>query len=191
MSASRKIEGQVIGTAPLESVTILKNDQVLWNQSYGATSAPKNAPMQVAVAFSSSSEPVNPRDNPRGWRPWTGTVKAQGARIIEGRPVAAPNTSLWEVAPAPGATDAWSFSSASRGSTSTLVFTLDEVKSGATLDIRIEPGQEFGGAPPAFRPHQPVEPVNLSIRLADLRDGAQSARVRAVDYQDEMWMFVS
>ncbi len=186
MDKSRRIAGQVIGTAPLESVTVLKNDQVLWSQSYVDAAADKNAPVQVAVSFSSPSEPVNPRDNPRGWRPWVGTLQVQGAKIVSGAPAASGNTTLWKTAAVPGSTDTWSFATASRGSTSTMIYTLSEVKSGAVLNLSINAGREFGGAPPYFRAHQPVEAVNLSIRVNDLRDGAQTARVNATDYQDSI-----
>lgn len=184
MDTARRITGQVIGTAALDSVTVLKNDQVLWSQSYTEAGSDRNAPIQVAVSFSSPSEPVNPRDNPRGWRPWVGTLQVQGAKIVAGRPAGAANTTLWKTAAVPGSADTWSFAAASRGSTSTMIYTLDDVKSGAALNISINAGNEFGGAPPVFRKHQPVEPVNLTVRLSDLRDGAQTARVNATDYQD-------
>ncbi|MBM4204800.1 MAG: DUF3604 domain-containing protein [Gammaproteobacteria bacterium] len=186
MDTSRRISGQVIGTAPLQTVTVLKNDQVLWSQSYVDAPADKSAPVQIALEFTSSSEPLNPRDNPRGWRPWVGTVQVQGAKIVSGAPAAAANTTLWKTAAVAGTGNTWSFSTASRGNTSTLIYTLDEVKSGASILISIDAGREFGGAPPVFREHQPVEPVTLSVRMADLRDGAQTARINVKDYQDQI-----
>lgn len=186
MTANRRISGQVIGTAPLQTVTVLKNDQVLWSQTYAGQSPARSDQVEIAVAFTSSSEPANPRDNPRGWRAWNGRLQVQGAKLVSGRPAMAADTTLWKTAAAPDAPDTWTFSTASRGNTSTLLFTLDDVKAGAVLNISIDAGLEFGGAPPMFRQHQPIEPLNLSIRLADLRDGAQTARVPASDYQDEI-----
>jgi hypothetical protein len=113
-----------------------------------------------------------------------GTLQVQGAKIVDGRPAGAANTTLWKTAAVPGSADTWSLAAASRGSTSTMIYTLDEVKAGATLNISINAGREFGGAPPVFRQHQPVEAVNLTVRLSDLREGAQTARVNATDYQD-------
>jgi hypothetical protein len=186
MDTSRRISGKVIGTAPLQTVTILKNDQILWSQSFGDTLADKSAPVQIALEFTSPSEPVNPRDNPRGWRPWVGTVQVQGAKIISGTPAGPARTTLWKTAAVPGTDNTWSFAAASRGNTSTLVYTFDEVKSGASILISVNAGQEFGGAPPIFRQHKAVEPVTLNVRMTDLRDGAQTARINAQDYQDQI-----
>ena len=184
MNKNRKLSGRVIGTAPLESVSILKNDQLLWSQSYAGTDARRGERTRLAISFSSSAEPTNQRDNPRGYRPWVGTLEVTGAAIVEGSVAANASTSLSAIKP--GADGRWAFKTASRGAASTLLVTLDEVKAGATLTLNIEGGVEFGGAPPIYRQHQRLDPATLQVRLTDLKSGAQVARIPAPDYQDEV-----
>ncbi len=184
MNKNRKLKGRVIGTAPLESVSILKNDQLLWSQSYAGTDFRRGEPTRVAISFTSSAEPINQRDNPRGYRPWVGTLEVTGATIVEGHVAANASTSLSAIKP--GSDGKWAFKTASRGAASTLLVTLDEVKAGATLTLNIEGGVEFGGAPPIYRQHQRLDPATLQVRLTDLKSGAQVARIPAPDYQDEI-----
>jgi len=184
MDKNRKLKGRVIGTAPLESVSILKNDQLLWSQSYAATDFRRGEPTQLAISFNSSSEPINQRDSPRGYRPWVGTLDVQGATVVEGHVATNASTSLSSIKPA--ADGEWTFRTASRGAASTLIVTLDAVKAGAILTLNIEGGQEFGGAPPIYRQHQSLEPATLQVRLTDLKSGAVVARIPAPDYQDEI-----
>ncbi len=184
MNKNRKLKGRVIGTAPLESVSILKNDQLLWSQSYAGTDFRRGEPTQLAISFSSSAEPINQRDNPRGYRPWVGTAEVTGATIVEGHVAANGSTSLSAIKP--GADGKYMFRTASRGAASTLLLTLAEVKAGATLTLNIEGGVEFGGAPPIYRQHQQLDPATLQVRLTDLKSGAQVARIPAPDYQDEI-----
>lgn len=184
MNKNRKLKGRVIGTAPLESVSILKNDQLLWSQSYAGTDFRRGEPTRVAISFTSSAEPINQRDNPRGYRPWVGTLEVTGATIVEGHVAANASTSLSAIKP--GSDGKWAFKTASRGAASTLLVTLDEVKAGATLTLNIEGGVEFGGAPPIYRQHQRLDPATLQVSLTDLKSGAQVARIPAPDYQDEI-----
>lgn len=184
MNKTRKLSGRVIGTAPLESVSILKNDQLLWTQSYAGSDFRRGEPTQLAISFNSSAEPVNPRDNPRGYRPWVGTLEVTGATVVAGHVAANASTSLSAIKPE--ADGKWTFRTASRGAASTLVITLDEVKAGATMTLNIEGGVEFGGAPPIYRQHQKLDPATLQVRLTDLKGGAQVARIPAPDYQDEI-----
>lgn len=184
MNKNRKLKGRVIGTAPLESVSILKNDQLLWSQSYAGTDFRRGEPTRVAISFTSSAEPINQRDNPRGYRPWVGTLEVTGATIVEGHVAANASTSLSAIKP--GSDGKWAFKTASRGAASTLLVTLDAVKAGATLTLNIAGGVEFGGAPPIYRQHQRLDPATLQVRLTDLKSGAQVARIPAPDYQDEI-----
>ena len=45
----RTVEGRVIGTAPIESVTLLKNDEPIWSETYGVGPRPARRPRGVAA----------------------------------------------------------------------------------------------------------------------------------------------
>ena len=58
-SESRQIAGRVIGTAPIRSITLFKNDHVLEAWGYNEVSGD-----DLALTFYSESYPYHPDDNP-------------------------------------------------------------------------------------------------------------------------------
>lgn len=76
---NRVLSGKVIGTGPVDTVTVVKNGQEIWTQRYASTPIGKHA--WIHVGFESSSE-VFIRDNPRGYRTWNGSLEVQGAKLI-------------------------------------------------------------------------------------------------------------
>ena len=82
-TTERRIRGQVIGTAPIDNITLIKNDTEVWRYDYltanGDLPGEKEA---LLLSFASDSKPVQPGDNPRGWRHWRGTLRVENARIL-------------------------------------------------------------------------------------------------------------
>jgi hypothetical protein len=75
----RRMTCRVIGTAPIESIHVVKNSEVIFSRRY--LTAPIEPHMFVRVAFESSSEAFT-YDNPRGYRRWKGTLEVKGAQIV-------------------------------------------------------------------------------------------------------------
>jgi len=73
----RKIVGSVFGTAPIESITLVKNGAEIWNRDCLVTDERRF----VEVRFWSPSDPVI-RDSPRGWRQWEGSLEVRGAKLV-------------------------------------------------------------------------------------------------------------
>ena len=71
----RLIEGQVIGTVPIDEISVVRNGEDIWKRNYrtqGIKRLPKSGTFQFS--FFSESRPYHPGDNPRGWRSWYGTL---------------------------------------------------------------------------------------------------------------------
>ncbi len=78
-SAQRKIEGRVLGTAPIDTVDVVKNGRVLVTTRHLTKAAAPEG--WVQVAFYSQSEDLI-RDAPRGDRIWQGTLHVTGADLV-------------------------------------------------------------------------------------------------------------
>ena len=82
-AAERHVSGRVIGTGPIDTVTVIKNGEELWRTDYAT--ANRDGPLQPEetfhLTFASPSVPMHRGDNPRGWRPWAGTLEVTGAQL--------------------------------------------------------------------------------------------------------------
>ena len=65
---TRQIEGRVIGTAPIESIVLLKNDEPIWEEDYLSDRSGGGGTQRLLLSFHSDEAPVNRGDAPRGWR---------------------------------------------------------------------------------------------------------------------------
>src|SRR5688500_18334730 len=80
-TATRKLDARVSGTQPIEFVDVVKNGEVVFRKS---AEQPReiSSRLWVQVRFESSTEVFNGHRNPRGSRPWRGTVAVEGASLL-------------------------------------------------------------------------------------------------------------
>ncbi len=162
-ASTRKITGRVIGTAPIENISIIKNEESIFSRDYleSGTSNSSSRSGKYQITFSSSSEPLNRGDNPRGWRTWKGKLELKNAEFAGGKISNYRNSNLQSFKQL-NEKEAI-FSTITRGSTSSLVMDLNRVKRNASAVLTLDAAYEFGGGPPIYRPHQKLE--NADIRL--------------------------
>ena len=79
-SAARTIQCSVSGTAPIDSIEVVKNGKVIYTKRYLQGDLTENAAVQIS--FEASTEVVGRRQVPRGDRPWKGVVRVEGAEIV-------------------------------------------------------------------------------------------------------------
>ena len=175
----RAITGTVIGTAPIQSVTLFRNDRVLrqWNYNDAQGS-------DLALGFFSESYPYHPQDNPRGWRHWRGSVEVSGATLRSVELTDLHNLSLQNVAIDPANPNRFSFSTLTRGDQNSLLLKFDGPSDAARLDITLEPASETGSGPPQLRDHQRIPGQQLSLLAADMDGDSLVLPVPFDDYQD-------
>ncbi len=178
-ASSRQINGRVIGTAPIKDIAIVKNDEVFWERDYLIDqNAGETSEQTYQLVFYSDSEPAHPMDNPRGRRPWRGTVSLSGAKFAGHREVT------------PGALEITSESQANlnvitRGNVRSITVDLEEVTEEAEIRLQLRELAETGGIA-SYRANTPLPSVNLSFQLSELTDGSDRKEFKVDTYTDHI-----
>ena len=178
----RQVRGRVIGTAPIETITVFKNDDQLWQQDYLTDGAAGGGgPVELLLSFHSDPTPRNPGDAPRGWRHWRGALTVAGATLeaVAGTDFINPTTQFID-SDGNGAR----FGTHTRGDTSSLRLTLTNVGANATIVLDLDEAIETGSAPPFFRTHATVPATQVRLRLADLQRGRLDHAMPFDGYED-------
>lgn len=166
-SETREIAGRVIGTAPIGSITLIRNERELWSEDYSLDTG-DGAPTDLMVTFYSEETPVHMGDAPRGWRHWRGRLTVAGATLVrvEGTDFANPTTQHVEQN-GNGAT----FRTNTRGETSSLMLSVSDVRPGAAIVLELDEAAETGSAPPFYRPRAVIPGTRVRLPLSELRGG--------------------
>ena len=182
-SKERKIRGRIIGTGPIDTVTILRNDKAVWTRDYLQNNAHRSSSSGTFhVTFQSDSEPRNPGDNPRGWRLWQGTLRLTGATLTEVSGTDFHNTNSQSLKVLDKQT--LEFSTHTRGDTSSIVLDLADIRRSAHIDIELAEAREFGGAPPIFRAPQNIPAASVTLAFGAIKDGRVTTSLVQDDYVD-------
>jgi hypothetical protein len=181
-SPTRRVVGRVFGTAPIDSLAILKNGRVIREEHYLTDEGTQSGgTLELQVSFRSDATPHHPGDAPRGWRHWRGSLSVEGARLGSIAPTDFFNPSTqWVRRQGNGA----EFSTHTRGDSSSLRLTLADASPAATLVLRLEEAMETGSAPPFFRVHQRIPGGEVRLRVADLVRGRLDRAMPFQHYQD-------
>lgn len=162
----RHIAGRVIGTAPIRSVTVFKNDRVL--KDYHYVEANDN---QLALSFFSESYPFHPQDNPRGWRIWRGSIDVANSELVDVTMADEQNLATQYVKRDPDNPSNVQFSTQTRGDHSTLMLNLDRIGPDTTISMTLTDAREVGSGPPIFRRHQMIKGAVVELSAGDMEDG--------------------
>lgn len=180
-STTREITGRVIGTGAIKSVSLFKNDNEIWQQEYLLDESP-GPEQELLLSFHSDPTPHFKGDAPRGWRHWRGEMTVAGGRLTQATPMdfINPTTQFLE-----HDGNTVSFSTHTRGDTSSIHLKLSDVGPDATLTLRFEEAIETGSAPPFYRQHVTIPASDVQIRLADLEDARLTRTMPAENYPND------
>jgi hypothetical protein len=182
---SRSISGRVIGTAPIDQITIMKNDQPIWQQDYLlATDERLQSAETLLLSFASPANPYHPGDNPRGWRHWRGTIELSGARLISAEPQDFHNLAVQSLQIDGDNPNLIHFTTLTRGDSSSVLLQLEDVKRSGILGVSLEAARETGSGPPIYRRHQELEAAQVDFEMKDLETGRSSQTLAIPGYQD-------
>jgi hypothetical protein len=184
-ATERMVRGNVIGTAPIDNISIVKNEQVVWQKSYlDAADDKLNKTDTFLLSFSSASHPFHEHDNPRGWRAWEGTLEVQNATLDSIVPVDAsfPMQTVNAVADDPNRVV---FATKTRGDTSSYLVQLSGIQRSSRLSFDLVETVESGGAPPVYRPPQRISADSFILNLRDLDEGRVTHTQTTDGYQDQ------
>ena len=158
----RTITGRVIGTAPIESIAIVKNGRDVWERDYLRTDSGRFA----RVTFASSSDPVV-RDSPRGWRRWIGRLSVRGARVVGLDTSSLFNPRSEWARTSEDNPNQIEFSAWTRGSEKSLVLELDGASVEKVVDISLDESTERYSTPSRFRRPATIPVQQFTLRLPE------------------------
>ena len=186
-AAERLVKGRVIGTAPIESITLIKNDTQVWHRDY-LTNVDEglDSEEQLLLSFASPSEPFQAGDNPRGWRHWRGTLRIDNARLIDAAGRDFHNLAFQTLEVDGTDPNLLHFTTLTRGDTSSIALHLEGVKRSTALHVTLEPSRETGGAPPVYRQPQAIPAATVSLNLRDLQQGRLTLPMPIDGYADQI-----
>lgn len=182
-SDERVLEGRVMGTAPIESVSLLKNGEIVGQRHYARADLTSNAFVQVG--FESESIAYG-RDNPRGYRPWRGTLEVSGAKLVGVTTPGFQNPrNEWATVDA-GNPNKVHFATGTRGRMNNLVLNLDGADADTVIRIALEEGRESGAAPVRIRPAAKIPSADLTFRFSDFEAGSLAHEFQVGRHRDEL-----
>ena len=181
-TTERTLTGRVIGTAPIDTVTVFKNGEPIWSRDHlTATGAAGDGPVTLHLSFHSDATPLHWGDPPRGWRHWQGTLALLGGTIADARLTDQANPN-WQSLEREG--DALRFHTISRGDASTIVLTVTDLTDEAMLALDLEETRETGSAPPIYRPPASIAGSSLQLPVAQTEAGEVRTTMPIPDYDD-------
>ena len=164
-SEDRTIRGRIVTTAPIDTVAVVKNGNDIWWRDYGTpTTYGFSQTETLHVTFASEAVPMHRGDNPRGWRPWNGTLEVEGATLVDAAltDLVNPDMQRFEM----GDDGVVRFATITRGDTSSIRLTVTDIEDDAQVRLVLDEANEVGAGPPIFRAHAtlPAATVELSLK---------------------------
>jgi len=180
-SDSRVVSGRAIGTAPLKSIQLLKNDEVIWEEEYLLENS-ASIEQQLLISFTSDPTPYFSGDAPRGWRHWDGDLNIANATVVDAKSMDFfnPFTQAMVVD-----NNTISFRTNTRGDTSSILLTLTGVNENATISFDLDETIETGSAPPFYRRHATIAATQTEIALSELEEGKITRTLAGPDYPED------
>jgi len=177
----RAMSGRVIGTAPIDSIAIVKNGTDVWSKDFLTDQS--GGSQAVRVTFASDNDPLF-RDSPRGWRTWRGSLSIDGALVKKAiAPSFFNRRSEW-LRHAGESSERMAFQTLTRGSEKGILLELDGANAATTIEISLAATQEYPPSPPFFRQPAQIPAKHLTFELGDLRDGQQSQVIQVDRFAD-------
>ena len=180
-SESRTISGRAIGTGPIRSIALFKNDEEIWREEYLLEDR-GGSEQELLLSFASDPTPHFSGDAPRGWRHWRGELQVTGADLTSAIPQDFYNPTTQHFQQTGNTVN---FGTHTRGDTSSIRLSLQEVSQDATITLNLEEATETGSAPPFYREHATIPATIAELALADIVDGILTRSVPQADYPDD------
>ncbi len=149
-------------------MAVIKNGETVYSKRLLQAELSGNA--QLVIGFESSSEPFF-RDNPRGYRPWRGSLSVHGAKLVAMRPLHFDNPHKRWARVHRADRDVVHFHTGTRGQADTLLLELDGASPSTQVSFELGAGREWGKSPVPVRPLRGVAARQFEIALHELSEG--------------------
>jgi hypothetical protein len=166
----REIHFSVAGTAPIDRIDVVRNGEVIHSKRYlGAPLDTKKSVVQLILE--SSSEVFGTTiDNPRGIRPWRGTLEVDGATVTRVRRTGLDNPLRDRLEWDPATPQQARFAILTRGRADSILLDLEGAGAQTKIHLVLEAAREAGAAS-TLRPLHDVPAADVVLSLEDLEDG--------------------
>jgi hypothetical protein len=185
-SQRRIIQGEVVGTAPIDMISIFKNGSVVWEKTYSRPQERIAVASGAYVKFSvySDSRPFkDQQDLPRQGREWLGYLEVSEGTLLS----VTPGKGRWEqVRINPSNEQRVDYLLHTRGNHSGFIAEISMLDEDLEFDIVIKEGHEDELESPRTRPPAPTPQVSQRVSLDELRRGDVVRRINVQGYNDEI-----
>lgn len=174
---NRRITARVIGTSPIDTVTLFKNGVAIWEKDYVTDEKEKSRFVQVA--FDSSS------DGGRGMRYlhyWIGDLTVKGADLVDFTVPGLENRRLEYAKRKPDDPNQLSFAAGSCGRAKGILLELDNITRNAAIIIDLKAIPTLPAATKIVM--LPTPAAQVALRLADAEDGRLVHGMKVGRYRD-------
>ena len=137
----RRIVGRVSGTAPIDTITVVKNGDDIWSRDY--LTVRDGTSSFFELSFYSESRPLV-RDNPRAYHMWSGTVDVTDAEVVGVSGPSLENRVHDDASLDPADPNRVKFKTATRGQKRSIILELEAVGENARIEVTLEPSVEQG-----------------------------------------------
>ena len=181
-TAERKIDCRVNGTAPIDSIDVIKNGTLVYSKRYLESGVSDTT--WVQITFESSTEVFGRRQVPRGGRPWRGAIVVEGAEL-------AGYDDPWFTQPATYRSrrddqdrNRILFEMNTRGRGKALLLKLNGAGPGTVITVDMEKTRESRGSGGYERTPQHLPAAKIAFRLGDLKGQVARREFQVLEHTD-------
>jgi len=179
---NRKIEGRVLGTAPIDTVDIVKNGDIVLTTHYLSATRTDDAWLEAAF-FSPSDDLI--RDTPRGNRIWDGTLDVRGAELLSAEALGLGNYEGEWVRRDDTEPGRVHFRLSSRGREERMLLHLRGASDRTSIHVNTVSTDEEGVTfPRTYVPAQGIPPLDFEMSFDGFEGGEQMHEIPAGRYTD-------
>lgn len=180
----RRIDCRVNGTAPIDAIDVIKNGTIIYTKRFLEGDVSSDAWVQITLE--SSTEVVGERVVPRGGRPWKGTMRVKGARLIEHRDPWFTQPATYHVAQSATGRNQIDFDLPTRGRGKSLLLRLSGASPDTVVTVDMEATTESRGSGGYARVPQELPANMVDFRLGDLQGQVERKEYQVLGYTDAL-----
>jgi hypothetical protein len=166
--------------APVDRVEVIKNGEIVFTKRTAGANLSSKA--RVLVRFESDSEPYA-RDNPRGYRTWSGTLEVRQGQLAAFRAYFDNRHTEFARRDTKNG-NRLEFLTETRGRPDVLELDLEEASPSTSIEIRLEETTESGASPAVMRPAATIAASVVNLAFSDLQDGVVLKEVGVRPFRD-------
>jgi hypothetical protein len=179
----RRLEGKVVGTSPVDTITVVRNGEEIWSRDY--LTVPGVTAGWVLVSFASPCAETS-FDAPRGYRIWQGTLEVTGADLLSFDTPQFANRFAEFAHRVPSHPNRIAFSTGTRGKASSILLELDNVSPDAAVVLELDSTTEMPSTPQKFRRPAKIPPARVVLPFRNTSRGRLRREFQVDRYTDSI-----